>query len=312
VRRPVRRGVRGALTLVEVLIVLAVVLLLVAILCPSLASVRARALLGGCAGRMRGISAGLMMYAGANSGHLPPFAFSDYEGNLPLSGHWGGPSQASDPNAFGRQGVGDVNLWRLVARGHLPPGQLICPAADADLAAGESSYFPHTFKFSTYCLRAPYSGDLFSSAPRLAGWAGRGLLGIYTQAGGGIRFHLGIDRVAVPCARVDGRYAEADASVRPTRVFEWASGAVLSDTFWYRGRHRPAPHTPGVLSYPVRADWWHGGRFNVLFGGGSVGTIADDGTVAANAAGPETAPPDDGAYHATQALRVWRHFEDRR
>jgi len=297
---------------VEALVVLAVVMLLVAIMCPSLASIRAKALLGACAARMGGISAGLMMYAGANGGHLPPFAFSDHQGNLPLSGHWGGPSQASDPDAFGRQGVGDVNLWRLVARGHLPPGQLICPAADAGLAAGESSYFPHTFKFSTYCLRTPYSPDLFGAEPQLAHWAGRGLLGIYTQAGGGVRFHFGIDRVAVPCARVDGRYLEADPSGGSARVFEWASGAVLADTFWYRGRRRAAPDTPGVLSYPVRADWWHGRRFNVLFGSGSVGTIVDDGTAAGNAAGPQTSPPDDGAYHAIHALRVWRHFEDQR
>ena len=81
---------KGGFTLVELLIVLAVLVLLLAMLVPSLSAARRQASMSACAMQMRGVGAALKQFAVANRNRLPPFAFSDYEGNLPLSGHWGG------------------------------------------------------------------------------------------------------------------------------------------------------------------------------------------------------------------------------
>jgi len=112
-----------ALTLVELLIVTSIIAILLAMMLPSLASAQAQARLVACAAGMHDIHVALSMYSLGNSRKMPPFAFSDHGGDLPLSGFWGGASQANDPDAFGRLGVGCVNLWSLVREGLAPrPG----------------------------------------------------------------------------------------------------------------------------------------------------------------------------------------------
>lgn len=305
--------------------VLAALVVLAGILVPSLSAAKNQARLAACAVQMRSVGTALRQFAACNENRMPPFAFSDHVGNLPLSGHWGGMSQGADPDCFGRRAVDDVNLWRLVAERLVTPRQLICPAEPC--ARGVSGYFPHTLKFSTYCLRMPYSEDIFRQAPALAHYSGRGLLGVYTAAGSGHSLLVGQEfpgwptgpipaggrpRATVPYVRVDLTYREADPVTGEQRMVELGSGAVLADTFWYQRRHKPAGAVPGLETYEVRAGWCHGERFNVLFGDGAVHAIRDDGTVAANSVGPDAELPYDGYYFASKAMNVWRHFGDRR
>ncbi|HOF19603.1 MAG TPA: hypothetical protein PK082_11885, partial [Phycisphaerae bacterium] len=93
---------RAAWTLVEVVVIVAVLALLGAILLPSLTAARDSARLAGCAAAMRDVHLGLMTYTAENRRRLPPFAFSDIVGNVAISGHWGGATQANDPAIFGR------------------------------------------------------------------------------------------------------------------------------------------------------------------------------------------------------------------
>lgn len=266
-----------------------------------------------CAGQMRCIGAGLVHYATTNDQHLPPFAFSDYFGNLPLSGHWGGAGPAGQ---FGRRGVENVNLWLLVAEGTVTAEELICPAAEAPLRSGQASYFPRTSQFSTYCLRMPYSEDLFDQATGLANWHGLGLLGIYKAFAGGQecaappRPGRGIDpvgfRAVVPQVRFDRSYREVDPDTGVEGQVDIVSGPILSDAFWYR-EHRKPPGDDG--GNDVLAGWCHPSGFNVLAGNGSVRRVRDDGTIAANSVSPGWCPPDDGADFASYSIKVWRHLE---
>ncbi|MDY7010016.1 MAG: prepilin-type N-terminal cleavage/methylation domain-containing protein [Planctomycetota bacterium] len=302
-------------TLTELLIVAAILALLLAMLVPSLSAARRQVSMSACAVQMRGVGVALRHFAVGNRNCLPPFAFSDYDGNLPLSGHWGGWSQAGDPDCFGREYKGcmeNVNLYRLVSDGYITAGHLICPGAEVSVTDGSSSYFPYTSKFSTYCLRMPYSRDLFRAAPSLAGWAGLGPLGIYTQSAGGEKIQFGWGKSTVPLVRTDLTYREVNPADNEQRTMSFADGAIISDTFWYQDRDMPAEEMPGLTAYKVRAGWCHGLRFNVLFGDGSVEGISDDGTVEANSVGPDSAPPDDGANFASYAIKVWRYFEDNR
>lgn len=291
--------------------VLAALAVLAGTLLPCLSAAKAQARLSVCAVQMRGVGAALRLYATSHRECFPPFAFSDQVGNLPLSGHWGGPSQPGDPGCFGRQDVSDVNLWRLVADGLLASRQMICPGADCSPEAPEAGYFPYTGRFSTYCLRMLYSTDVFRDVPELAYWAGQGLLGIYTQAGSGHQFHFGGEFLTVPYLRADVRYREADPRGLEVRAVDLAGEAVMSDEFWYQRYHAPAPTRAGLMTYPVRAAWCHGRNFNVLFGDGAVRAVADDGTVAANSLAPGTQAAPDDCYFAGQAIRVWRYFHDR-
>ncbi|MCD4698950.1 MAG: prepilin-type N-terminal cleavage/methylation domain-containing protein [Phycisphaerae bacterium] len=320
VEKPFDRLISGrcksrAFTLVELLIVIAILILLLAMLVPSLSAARRQASMLACTMQIRGVGVALKQFAIGNKNCLPPFAFSDYDGNLPLSGHWGGWSQVNDPDCFGRDlegGMENVNLYRLVSDGYISAGHLICPGAEASLTDGSSSYFPYTPKFSTYCLRMPYSKDVFRAAPSLIGWAGRGLLGIYTQAAGGEEFQFGSGKPTVPLVRTDLTYREVNPADNEQRTMSFADGAIMSDAFWYRDRNRPAEEMPGLVTYKVRAGWCHGSRFNVLFGDGAVHVIDDDGTVEANSVGPDSTPPDDGANFASYAITVWRYFKDNR
>ncbi len=304
--QPRRRG----FTLAELLIVLAIIAVLAAILVPSFSAARERARLAACAMQMRGIGAGIRHLAVSNGNRVPEFAFSDPFGNLPLSGHWGGMSQPGDPDCFGRQGVETVNLWRLVAEKIVSSAQLLCPASAC--TEGSGSYFRYTTKFSTYCLRFPYSEDLFRLAPELMYRQGRGLLGVYAEAGSGFQFHVGKELVTVPYARIDWSYRETDPRGGEQRRFEPNTGAIVADGFWFQDRCLPAAAASNPKVYEVRAGWCHRISFNVLFGDGAVHAIRDDGTVAANSLGPGQDRSPDTTHFASEALRVWRYFEDRR
>ena len=299
-------------TLIELLVVLTVIALLVAVLLPSRSEVKAQARLAACAVQMRAVSAGLNQYAASWRNRLPPFAFSDYFGNLPLSGHWGGMSQSGDPDCFARHAVENVNLGRLVADRLVGRRHLICPGAQCSPDDPTKSYFPYSSKFSTYCLRMLYSEDIFDQVPELANWSGQGLLGIYTQAGSGYPSHVGDDLVTVPYVRTDVSYREIDPDTDQARTVNWVDVPVMADTFWYQDYSKPPVPKTGLIAYEVRAGWCHAEKFNVLYGNGAVRTLRDDGTVAANCLTQPGAIADDGAYFASYAIKVWRHFEDSR
>lgn len=307
-RRP--RAIRGGKgwTLAELLVVLAILSLLAALLVPSLQTARDRAKLTACAAQMRGVHAALMGYAAEHRAQLPPFAFSDFSFDLPLSGHWGGISQPGDPAALGRVGVERVNLWTLEQEGRIAPRRLTCPGADASLLDGAASHFPHSFRYSTYCLRVPYSEDLFVAAPNLAGRGGK-LLGIYGAAAGGQSVRVGQYYQTVPLVRTDMDYRIADGVACGDGVYEPATDVMLSDAFWRRDHRAAAPSRPGLEGYPVHSGWCHGEWFNVLRGNGAVRTVRDDGTVEANTIPPGGTLAADGHTCATYAERVWQYFD---
>ena len=310
-------------TLVELLVVIAILALLTAVLFPAISGVKRLAKMSICAGRVRSIGVGLAQYAVANNNRFPPFAFSDFAGNLPLSGHWGGPSRDDDPDCSGRLISSDVNLnlYALTQERYITFEHLMCPSAGVVYHNHQSSYFPYTKKFSTYCLRFPYSEDLFSTTPSLMNWAGRGLLGIYTQSFGGQRVRISIRQdgysigayAQVPMVRRDCSYLEIDPSDGSARQMTPATAAILSDGFWYRKYQKPAGQSNGVPTYRIDAHWCHGDSFNVLFGDGSVDAVRDDGAiVATSSVCCDDVPPYDGANFASYAIKVWRYFEDNR
>ncbi len=292
-----------AMTLVELLTVVAIIGLLLLVMVPTLSTAVGYARLACCSGAMRNVHSATMSYAGIHSGRMPPFAFSDYLGDLPLSGHWGGSDPTEDPGAFGRVGVEYVNLWSLEREELILPSCLVCPAAAADLADGRASYFHHTRRYSTYCLRFPYSRDLFNGSDGL--WNTWGF-SIYGMKAGGLPERVGQYYQDVPQVEIDRSYrllAPADAG---DGVYDVASDAMLADAFWRRDYFAPAPDG---AARDVSADWCHGDVFNVAFGDGSVKHIRDDGVVAANCRTADSAPADDGAHYATHAERIWQFFD---
>jgi prepilin-type processing-associated H-X9-DG protein len=64
-------GRRGALTLVELLVVIGIIALLIAILLPAVSSARASANRAACASNLRQIGQGLLMFANEHNGRLP-------------------------------------------------------------------------------------------------------------------------------------------------------------------------------------------------------------------------------------------------
>ena len=172
---------RAGFTLVELVIVTAILALVTAVAMPTFSAVRRRARLIACAVQLRDVHQAMMAFVVTNDQRLPPFRFSEpMNWSLPVSGQWGGLSQASSKLALSSWGPGadktySVNLWSLVEGEYISAQRLVCPGAPSELRSGEASMFPHTTKFSTYCLRFPYSGDLFSQSPKLAQLTG-GLL----------------------------------------------------------------------------------------------------------------------------------------
>jgi competence protein ComGC len=312
----------GGFTLVELLTVILAGCLLVGLLAPTMSAARRLAAMSACAARMRTIGTGLMYYATANTNHLPPFAFSDLFGNLPLSGHWGGSIDPLGPDAVNRDGVDSVNLWPLVEANMMPTPALMCPGADQMLHSGGASYFSRTPRFSTYCLRMLYSEDLFRDDPVLAYRLG-GLLSIYILAAGGEVIRVGqvteVEQVTavvsellpVPCVRLNRSYRETNPATGVERTVDPMSEPILSDTFWYRGRRVAASEAAGE-TYDVVADWCHGRDFNVMLGNGAVHRVTDDGTLAGNCVNGDQSPPDDGAYFASYAVAAWRFMTDNR
>jgi len=304
----------AAWSLTELLVVVAIVALLAAILVPAVGHVREMARLAVCAAGMHDLHMGIITHGNAHDRQLPPFAFSDISSpSLPLSGHWGGASQAGDPAAFGRRGVECVNLWVLVRDGYVPPAELICPAVAAQVAAGKAGYFPHTFRYSTYCLRMPTSADLFRRAP--ATWE-QHHMGIYRLAAGGQPSPVKVPDPfgaasweTVPLVKLDRRYTLLDNVACGDGEYDVLTDVLLADAFWRRGCSAEAPQIPGLQGYRVDAAWCHGERFNVLVGGGAVRAVTDDGTVRANTIAPGGALADDGAHFATYAERVWQFFD---
>lgn len=299
---------RRGFSLVELLIVIAVVALLLAVLLPSLGRARDLARLASCAARLRDIGTAVESYAAVHDRRLPPFAFSSMlSPSLPASGHWGGADQVADPAVFGRgnAGMDYVNLWALTPGEFTDASTFVCPGAPAELAGGDASYFPHTRRFSTYCLRYPPSEGPFTAAPIT--WNRYGM-GIYVLQAGGqdspvITAPPAIRGERVPVVRLDRVY-----SLLPEVGGEYdpASDVLLADTFWHRGVDQPAPDRTGVAGYRRRADWCHGRQFNALHGDGSVGSATDDGTIAEAVAGSPS-----GDYDAPAAERVWRLLDSR-
>ena len=203
----------------------------------------------------------------------------------------------------------------LVAADMVSAEALICPGAPAELRDGGASYFPHTRKFSTYCLRFPPSADLFTGAPLLAYRGGR-LLGVYREAAGGQRLpvpsHGPHDQVTrsqtVPLVRLNGRYRIDREVACADGVYDVAVDAMFADGFWYRDRRVAAE--PG--RFEVRANRCHGRSFNVAYGTGAVRTIDDDGTIEENSCPPGGSTVGDGFFQAAPAERIWQFFDAER
>ncbi len=298
-------------TLVELIVVISILSVLAALLVPSFSYVRKQAKLAACAGNMREIGIGLASYSAAHNRSLPPFAFSDFSADLPGSGHWGG-SLPGAPGSFGRAGINNVNLWALVSERMIAPDKLICPAATVDFDNGRASYFGNTRQFSTYCLRFPYSADIFPGRVPLGPSRG-GLLDIYLQSAGGRIIpsrlgSVGFDQT-VPLIRYDRSYRTdpAVASSIGDGSYDVANDTMLADTFWWQDNYDVdlADGAP----WTVQASWLHDDKFNALSGNGSVKTVTDDGTVAANSNSPGQALADDGCNFASYAENVWQFFD---
>ena len=306
-------GRDGGFTLVEALVCASVVLLASALAMPTINSAVGMARLAVCASTMHGLHSGLMFYAAASGCRTPPFAFSGFDANLPLSGHWGGAT-VDDPTAFGRWGVGYVNLWSLVLAGHATRDQLLCPAAAEELHDGRAGYFPCTPRFSTYCLRFPASDDLFREAPQLAGSTASPLVAYVVAAGGqscpipGAAGGSGAKGV-VPQVRLDRRYRIIDDAACGDGDFDPVEDTILADAFWRQDYAADAPPAPPLRTYPVRQAWCHGARFNILDGTGGVRTVDDEGTVRDNTVPPGGELERLGPHYATRAERVWQWFD---
>ncbi len=285
-------------TLVELLVAVAIIAMLLAMLVPSLSSARQKAKLTTCLGTIRVCSTSLAGYAGSHDGCLPPFAFSDYSGDLPLSGHWGGAGEQGDPTGFGRRGVDDVNLQVLVEQEYLDPTRMWCPASSLR-SDGSASRFPHTRRFSSYCLRLPASEDLFDRAPGLA-WRGGKLLGIFAQAAGGQRIRVGSAYQRVPRVRLHQLY-RLQGSGEDSRSFLPVRDTLLADPFWQRagddGRYR------------VRRGLCHGPWLNAARGDGSAGSFRVPPAGPADLLG---SVEDDGQHYATFARTMWTWLDEHR
>lgn len=292
-------GYRKAFTAIEMLVIVAVLAMLVSLLVPSISAARAHARRASCMTQMHNIHAAMSAYGLDNKSRQPPFAFSGIPGNLPLSGHWGGTPPGSAGN-FGQTGVNYINLFALTIPKYLRSDGLLCPGADQ--AGG--SYFPQTRQFSTYCLRFPYSQDLFADSPNLAS-LGNQLLGVYLMKGGGQRIAVGTGFQTVPLVRTDRVYR---LSLDGSPTYDPAAGAIVSDAFLHQDFTQLAASS---ADNPVRRNWCHAKGFNVLYGQGAVKTVDDDGTVASNSIAPSSSLPDDQKNLATYAELVWQFFDHR-
>ena len=273
---------RIGFTLVELLVVIAIVIVLAAIALPTLSSVRRRVTMVSCVGRLRTVHQGIMSFVAENDRRLPPFRVSDVSFSLPEAGHWGGPEKPSGTALLGSFGSGaggdagkifSANMWALVKDGFITSQALMCPSAPGELRDGRASLFPQTGKFSTYCLRFPYSWDVFRSAPGLRGPDEANLLEEYSQVlvgqkkpirtQGGLAPSLSLRRL--PQIRIDLRYRTSPSVTCGDGDYDAGSDALLADGFWQQDQEESSDD-----SYPLRAAWSHDNQFNVLYGNGAV------------------------------------------
>lgn len=292
---------QGGYTLVEVLAVVAVIVILVAVLAPSIGAARESARRAACASQMHGISNAVLQYSVENRHCLMPFIFSDERMDLPLSGHFGGNEQAQLQWMY--KGSEVVNLQSLVHLELVQPEALLCPG----WRSREGSFFPHTRRFSTYCLRFPPSNELFDGT-MLTAPVGKPVLSRFAVAAGGQNIMVSKFMQTMPQVRMDRTYRIELAG--KSYVYEPAGGALLSDGFWHNDSLPASAGAAGLARHAVNQDRCHGRYFNVLSGEGSVSCIRDDGTIAAII--PAGQPAADGLHYATYAEGLWRFFESRR
>jgi prepilin-type processing-associated H-X9-DG protein len=304
-------------TLVELLVVISMVFLLVAMLLPSLSSAKRQAGVASCSFQVRALLTGLSQYASDTQDLLPPIGFASLPGNIPLSGHWGGYSQDRDPTRWYANHFDDVNLWALLRGGYVTPGHLLCGGCDSSLRKGNAGYFPFSGKFSTYCLRSPYSADLFSSSPNLMNYSRGDLMFAYCAASSGVSVSGGrgdgwdtLDTV-LPYARFSRDYVEAHPVGGTQRKLNYTQSPILSDGFWLESfRKRKPPPPEGGYSLEVKGSWSHADRFNVGYGDGRVRTVRDKDKLIWKNSTHDQPPPDDGHMYASYAMNVWRFFEE--
>ena len=302
---------RPGWSIVELVVVIATLAMLAAIMLPSLSAAMDRARLTACKAMLHDMHQGAVAYCSASHNQMPPFAFSDSaNGTLPMSGQWGGTYQPGDPAGFLRQGMQYVNLWSLVQDGYLNPQRLFCPSAPREVRNGSAGIFPYTYRSSTYCLRFPYSQQLFFRSGPLANWGtGQKLLGIYDQASGGQNIRVSSVYYCVPQVRLDMVYAQSMPQKIGDGDYDATEDTMLSDGFWMQNYSASFPSGPGLNAQPARSAWCHASRFNVVSGAGAVKTVTDDGTVAANSVPPGGSLADDGMNMATYAEKVWQFFD---
>jgi type II secretory pathway pseudopilin PulG len=302
---------RSGWSILELLVVIAIIAMLLTIMLPAFGLAMKRVRLTTCMAMEHDIHVGVMSYSANHQRQMPPFAFSDYQGNLPLSGQWGGAQQPADPAGFGRQGVQHVNLWALVLEGCIPGRALICPEAPRELQQGTAGVFPYSSGASTFCLRFPYSQSLFYQSEPLANWGGQ-VLGIYGQAAGGQSVRVNGQYYTVPLARTDMTYIQSfpqSTGLIGSGFYDVIRDTMLCDGFWWQDYAATFSSSAGLKAHPARSKWCHGNRFNVLAGCGAVTTVTDDGTVAANSIPAGGKLPDDNLNMATYAERVWQFFD---
>ena len=306
-----------AFTLIELLVTVGIILLLAAIATPSLLIARQKARQISCCAQLHQIGSALATYQAASHFRFPPFSFSDIYGNLPLSGHWGGPIQA-DPTIFGRAGIGpdvSVNLWALVQGNMLPAQALACPSASQALHDDGGSMFNYTNKFSTYCLRFPPSSDLFDESLDLENFNHGKLLDVYLMYCSGQdapiqKTDLGAPRQVVPALRLNKTYKLDSNVISAKQTFDPARDAIVADMFWWQDMPPKASiASKKYRTFSVEGRWCHQSDFNVLFGGGSVHTICDGGIIRDNSLSAGQELNNDGLYFARYGERVWQYFD---
>jgi hypothetical protein len=279
---------------------------------------------------MHEVHQAMMNYVSSSNRCLPPFRFSSMtEPSLPESGHWGGTCQPGDPalcatggaDAYGSM---SVNLWTLVDLNYVDVGKLVCPGAPAGLDDGKASMFQYTPKFSSYCMRFPYSRDLFTAAPAMGNLLRDNVLGVYCMTAGGQDFclpgpHMGASVAAprkVPVVRMDRRYRiereVAEEVAWGDGVYDPASDVMLADCFWWRESPDPDPPMSSTRSWPLSAGWCHRRTFNALSGGGAVRTVQDDSSakpIESNSSSAVAGTGQGGPDDAVAAERVWQFLD---
>jgi len=261
-----------------------------AVLLPALSGVRASARVATCAMQLHQIGVALGGYTAEARHLLPPFIFSEMTNpSLPLSGHYGG----GDTFNLYRQDNRDVNLHALRRERMIDEAQLLCPGAPKAVREQQAGYFAQG-RFSTYCLRMPFSYDIWpGQTPPRGDWDA---LDVYRFAAGGQILPWFDKDIFVPQLRVDRQYASA---VSDGETFDPAQDAIVSDTFVDRAYRDPTGK--------IERGWCHGTSFNVLMGHGAVRLARPRRDT-----GPPgtTMPVEDGMYNASCAEQTWNFFTE--